>query len=796
MLRNYLITAWRNLLRNKVHSCINIFGLSLAIGCCLLIALFVWHEVTYDGFHEKGDRIYRLYTVDSKDLWGTYSDHVNLDMGPALKKQYPGIEHAVRLNMYPGEVESEGIVIADQWSFFANPAFLEVFTFPLLQGEPATALDGRRSVVLTASAAKRYFGTEEVLGKKLTVTFREPYDFTVTGIVGDIPENSSLRFDLLFPNAIAEEMGVGSNWSGMCNGYILLEEGKERGDIEKHLPDFIDRYMREYYSDFVEHRKGDMSTYELRLQPLRDIHFDTRLSSTNSGGINSSAAYSYILASIGLLILAIACINFTNLSIGRASTRAREIGVRKVVGAGRRQLMRQFWGEAVLLSLIALAIGLALSEILLPTFNSIVQRKLDIDYVTFLPVSMLLALAVGLLAGAYPALMMSNFRPVAVLRNVFKVGGGNSFSRGLLVAQFCLSIGLVVGTLVMEGQLHYMKTKDMGFDDEHLVCVYTEGDPVYQTMKNELELHHAILGITGSYPGPGPWGKGAPGRFQHAGEAIRFYRFYVDHNFVETLKIKLAAGRDFNRQFATDPTDAVIINEAMAARLGWDNPVGRELSGVGQAPHANPTIVGVVEDFHYSSLHGKVQPIVLFANFPGTSVTLTARISSDNVPATIALLRETAGRMEIDHGFHYYFADEAFDSLYRKEERWGRIVTYTTVLAVVISCMGLFGLVTLAVSRRTKEVGIRKVLGATVGQIVVLLSKEFTWLVLAASVIAWPVAHYAVTQWLENFAYRMELDWDVFVVGGGLALALAWLTVSYQAVKAALINPVEALRYE
>ncbi len=292
MLRNYLIVAWRNLLRNKVHSCINILGLSLAIGCCLLIALFVWHEVTYDAFHEKRDRIYRLYTVDSRDLSGAYDDHVNLDLGPALKEEYPDIERAVRINIFSANVESKGKVIGDQRSFFANPAFLEVFTFPLLQGDPATALDGRRSVVVTAAAAKRYFGTEEALGKKLTVAFDEPYDFIVTGVVRDIPENSSLRFDLLFPNAIAQEVGVGGSWSGICNGYLLLEEGVKRSDVEKHLPEFIDRYMRAYDPDFVEHRKGDTSTYALRLQPLRDIHFDTRLSSTRSGGINSSAAYS------------------------------------------------------------------------------------------------------------------------------------------------------------------------------------------------------------------------------------------------------------------------------------------------------------------------------------------------------------------------------------------------------------------------------------------------------------------------------------------------------------------------
>ena len=504
---------------------------------------------------------------------------------------------------------------------------------------------------------------------------------------------------------------------------------------------------------------------------------------------------SYILASIGLLILAIACINFTNLAIGRASTRAREIGVRKVVGAGQRQLMWQYWGEAILLSLIALALGVGLTELLLPPFNALVQRKLDIDYVTFLPVSILLALLVGVLAGAYPALIMSRFRPVAVLRNTFKVGGKNSFSKGLLVAQFCLSIGLVIGTLVMEGQLHYMKTKDMGFDVEHLVCVYTEGGLPYQTMKNELESRREILGVTGAYPGPGTRGRGAPGRLEHEGEEIRFYRFWVDYNFIETLKMRLVAGRDFSREFATDSTNAVIINQALAARLGWGNPVGRELPGTGRAPHANPTIIGVVENFHYSTLHRKIQPAALYAHL-GSSVYLTARISPDNVPGTMALLQETAERMETDHGFRYYFVDENFDNAYRNEERWGRIVTYATTLAVAVSCMGLFGLVSLAVSRRTKEVGIRKVLGASVGQIVVLLSKEFTWLVLVANAIAWPVAYYAATQWLENFAYRIEPGWVFFVMGGVSTLALAWLTVSYQAVKAALANPVESLRYE
>ena len=795
MLRHHLTVAFRNLLRQRVYSAINISGLGLAIACCLLIFLFVQYEWTHDGFHENADRIYLVYQEDNQHGFSNpvrYNTFLSSDVAQAVREQYPTIDRTVRTEI-TAKVVARGETSFKGAMLFADPSIFDVFSFALGRGDPAPMFSSRNTVVLSQKAAQQYFGQSDPLGETITIEFKDgPREFVVAAVLEKIPDNSSIQFDLLLPYEL------GSSKSRKANLYVLLRDGEVGASaLEAQFPALIEELMGREEAEL-----------KLRLQALTDLHFGKSIVGATRSGRQGNPAHPFVLVGIGVLVLAVACINFMNLAIGQASTRTREIGVRKVVGALRRQLMLQFGSEAVLMSLMALGLGLGLAELLLPAFNGLVQRELAFDY-SGAPTwfsALGLALLIGLLAGSYPAAVLSGFKPAVAIRSTMKVGGKNWFGRGLIVLQFGLSIFLVIGAIVMDRQLEYLQIKDLGFDGEQVVSISagfggTESSAsILERYKNELEPYGNHVGnLSVGFPAPGMGG--APLRWKFQGDDIMGNRFVGDYQFLETLGVGLVAGRNFSRDFAADADDAIIVNQTLANVLGWADPVGRELQGFAKEERGDPVIVGVMEDFHYKSLHQEIEPAVLELIDPQVNgfvgfVSLFARLDPDDIPGGMKVLEETWTRVAGDRAFNHKFLDEAFDAMYREEERWRRIVGYASGLATLIACMGLFGLVALAVGRRTKEIGVRKVLGASVGSVVTLLSREFTWLVLLANLIACPAAYYAADRWLQDFAYRAELGAELFALGGVLALSVAWATLSYQAVKAALTNPVDALRHE
>ena len=803
MLRNYLVTAWRNLLRNRIYSAVNILGLALALGCGLLVSQFVWHELSFDGFHEKGDRVHLVYQHDRRgaDTPIAYLSMLSDDKREALATNYPEIVSTAKVTWIQPQV-GLGEQLFEQKGVAVDPSFLEMFSFPLLQGDVGAALASPHAVVLTEKVVHQLWGDADPIGQVVSVQVDDASrEFTVTGVLRDVPENSSLRFDVLLSQ---EGLAAGSGGSGSFSvrsrancTFVELTEQASAAELEAQFPALV--------------REDEKANVSIHLQPVVQMHFSPWRIFGSELKNRGKPAYVYTLSGIGLLVLVVACINFANLALGRASMRAREIGVRKVVGAGRGDLMRQFWGEAVLLSLFALGLGLALAELLLPFFNDLIERSLELDLTR--PGTMLtalgLALLVGTVASVYPAAVLSRLRPVAALGRVPQIGGRSSFSRGLIVLQFSLSILLVICTLGMGRQLDYMRIKELGFDGDQVILVWlpppgagndmivrsTGGNSALEIFKNELAVHpQQVLGCAGAMPAPGAGGARTKWKFGEQGG--RCGLFQVDYGFVETLGLKLLAGRDFSPEFVTDTDEAVIVNQTLARRMGVEDPVGRELVEASDwGPEKRLRIIGVVNDFHYASMHQEIGSVMLRMGDP-MQVQALVRLDAGNIPAALEVAKKAWEKAVPDREFRYDFLDDRFAGMYRQEERWGWIVRAAAGFALLIACLGLFGLVALITGQRTKEIGIRRVLGASARQIVGLLTREFTGLVVVANLVAWPVAYFAMGRWLEGFAYRIELGLELFLLGGMLALGIAWLTVSWQAVRAALANPVEALRYE
>ncbi|MCI0692140.1 ABC transporter permease [candidate division KSB1 bacterium] len=806
MLKNYLKIAWRNLLRQKLYAFINIFGLAIGLAFCALIFLYVRDELTFDRFHEQRDQIYRVYKAyynpdgsnDRNDVW------LPMPLGPAMRADLPEVEQYVRFQQRQYFVKAGTEAVKDE-IVFADASIFEVFTFPLLRGEPKTALADLNNVVLSEKMARKYFGDTDPTGQRLGIRLSDRFeDFIVTGIAKEAPGNSSIRFDILVPfsRVMLLDAGAADQWG--WNSYFTFVQVKENtvmADLEEKLIAFRAKYFPNEVQKLRNEGRwsGDGIPVRYHLQPLTDIHLNTQI----DGGLTppSNPSYSYILGSIALGVLLIACINFMTLAIGRSASRAREIGLRKVVGAPRTQLMRQFWGEAILLSCLALAIGIGLAELLLPVFNDLAGKTLRFDYVSnadTLLALLFLVLGTGLVAGSYPALLLSRIQPVETLKNRLKLGGSNVVTRLLVVLQFTLSVFLIVSTFVMLRQLRYIQSKDLGFDKEQVVVIPLQGldgQRVLRLFQNELGNRRDIAGVTG-ISNAFAWGTYRQG-FKHKGEEKAVYIYGVESNFLDVLGMDLVAGRNFDPKRVTDSTHAVIINEAMARDFGWSDPVGQVVSGLFEdKPWRNPTVIGVVKDFNFRSLHNPVEPMFISLGMNNTIYFMLVRIRPGDMAGALAALRIAWEKVAPEVPFTYNFLDDDLDRQYQSEQRWGRIVGYASLFAIMVACLGLFGLAALTVAGRTKEIGIRKVLGASITSVTTLISKNFAWLVFIGIVLAVPAAYFTMSQWLEGFAYRIDIGWWVFVFAGGIALLIALLTVSAQAIKAALANPVEALRYE
>jgi putative ABC transport system permease protein len=811
MLRNYLKIAVRNLLRHRLYSLLNVLGLAVGLTVCTLILLWVQDELGYDRFHEHADRIHRV-TVEIASADGPMEAPVAAGaIGPTLREDLPEVEAAARLWRVGGNTligAGEKRFYEDRF-YWADPELFDVFTLPLRRGNPQTALTAPNGVVITGEIAQKYFPDEDPIGKMIRVGDAEEYQ--VTGLLEEIPANSHIRFDFLGSASSTrideqlDEQAFLARWTAVrYRTYLKLREGSDPAPVEARLNEIVDENVGEILKQF-----GVGFFY--KLQPLTDIHLRSHL--MGEVGVNGDIAYVYAFAAIGLFVLLIACINFTNLATARSAGRAREVGVRKVAGAHRRQLVGQFLGESLLICSLALLVTLALIELLLPLFNDLAGKELRLEYASNAWILLAMAgmtLVTGLAAGSYPAFFLSAFEPASVLKGTGPPAIRKArFRSVLVVAQFAISIGLIVGTLIISAQIDYMRSKELGFDEENVVTVPLRTDEMrgnWEALRADLLRNPDVLGVGACSDLPGRvgnrrslWKKGAPQE-----EVLILAVMQVDYDFVRTTEIEMVEGRGFSREFGTDANGAYLVNQAATKLLGEGSAVGKE---IGEPDNEQPElgdfspILGVVKDFHFTSLHVPIEPLALelvadAQGVAGSFEYLAVRIRPGDIPNILASLEEIWNRHAGAAPFEYAFLDEELDELYKADERLGKVLRIFAGLAIAIACLGLFGLASFTAEQRTKEIGIRKVLGASVGNIVLLLSREFTWLVVAANIVAWPAAYFGMREWLQGFAYRVELGPGLFILGGVAALAVAWLTVSWQAVRAAMGNPVDALKYE
>lgn len=801
MLQNYFTIALRHLTRNKVYSLINVLGLAIGLACFILIATYVLFELSYDNFHEKGDRVFRLTSMGSFDGEVVEFSTTPTAAYPTFTREFPEVETGVRIydvsGYSPIVVQYKDKLFEERGFLFADSTFFDVFSFQVLRGNPNTLLDDINTVVLTESMAKKYFGDEDPLDK--TITTDGSREYKVTGVVADVPANSQIKFGFIASFHTLEGWRNEIWDSANFITYLQLNDRNTAAALEKKIRTYMDENMRENMP------ANSFLTYVL--QPMRDVHLRARV----EGGLEpgSDIRYVYIFGAIALLILSIACINYMNLATARASERAREVGIRKVIGAFQKQLYQQFLGESVIVTFTALILGLAGAYLLLPVFNQITDRTM-----TFVFLENPLALAglfgigllVSIIAGSYPAFMISGFQPIRVLKGDFKTThSGITLRKGLVIFQFAVSIFLIVSTIVVQNQLAYIQNRKLGYNNEQVVVLSTD-NKIRQNLerfKNEYKsitnIENVALGtetptfIKGGYS---LWAEGKPQDFQLSTRALA-----IDKDYLPTLDISLAAGTNFtdadyadiNKENYKDKYYHFLLNESAAAEFGWkpEEAIGKRASLNGRTGE----IKGVVEDFHFSSMHEAIGPLVLFIDNVQLNK-IIIKVNGENLSTTIAAMQKKWKELAPHRPFDYQFLDQEFDQLYSTEERTGNLAATFALLAIFIACLGLFGPTAFAAQQRTKEIGIRKVLGASIPNIVTLLSKDFMMLVLVSMLIAFPVAWQVMNGWLEDFVYRINVSWWIFALAGLGALTIALLTVASQAIRAANTNPVESLRSE
>jgi putative ABC transport system permease protein len=790
MIKNYLTVTLRNLRKHKAYSLINVAGLAIGMASTILILLWVRDETSFDRFHANAARIHRAYRDEAVTSPGTGSALTPPPMAAALKKDFPEVLASTRFGSWQRRLVVAGDKTFTETSYMhADPDFFGMFTFPFVQGDPGTALSEPYSIVLTESAAAKYFGDEDPMGRTMTVD--RDFDVVVTGVVEDPPVNSSLKFSLLSPFKILLTEYIGDdnseNWGfNSFATFLLLAPGTRAADFNAKLDGYLQRYQEE-------------DTDRLAVQPLLDIHLRSTLGHDNLG--TGAIKYVWIFSALAFFILAIAAINFMNLTTARSAKRAREVGLRKVVGARRPQLVRQFFAESILMSLLALGLALILVELFLPPFNALSGKEIATAWPSNLPGlagCLFLALGTGLFSGIYPALFLSSFRPIRVLKGTLRAaGGGSAFRKVLVIVQFSLSVFLIIGTAVISRQLNYMRTKDLGFDKERIVHLRLFGELTakYPVIKERLLQNPDVVSVTASLALPTNI-QNSPGTPDWEGKdpetVMEIKADFVDFDYVETFGVPLVEGRSFSREFATDADEAYLVNEEAVRRMGLEGPaVGKRFAFWGREGR----IVGVMKDAHFQTYHQKIEPLV-FKIFPDWFSVLYVKVRAGDTAAILGSVEKTWTSLDLGYPFDYRFLDEDFENLYRTESRMGTLFRTFAALAVFIACLGLFGLASFMAEQRTKEIGIRRILGASVPGITSMMSREFARWVLAANLVAWPAAWYFMHRWLQGFAYRAELSPWSFVLSGAVALAIALVTVVSLSVRAASANPADALRYE
>jgi putative ABC transport system permease protein len=798
MFKNYLKIAFRNFRKNKTSSAINIFGLTIGVTSCLLIALYIQHEVSYDNFEKKGNRIARVimeYSFDGSPE-SNKGNYTSVRVASVFKRTFPEVESAIKMTEYSRVVSYKDKLIDEKNFMYADSTFFDFFSFKLLKGNVHTVLSSPYDVVLTESTAKKYFGDEDPIGKALKVG-NDSNLYQVTGIIQDCPSNSQIKFDFL---ASFSSLGITADyektyWDANYTTYLLLKNENSISSLQNKLPAFMKKEMT-----------GQGATVNFYLEPFDKIHLHSFY-----GGFepNNSITYIYILAAVALLILIIACSTYINLSTARSIERAKEVGVRKVIGAEKKQLFWQFIGESALLCFLAVILSLLIAVLILPYFNQLSQKELHASSLFSLPFiffSFGIAACVSLVAGSYPALILTGFQPVKVLKGSFKnASSGQWLRKSLIVFQFAISVFLIVSTFIMQKQLYYVQHKKLGYDRDHVLVLPVSSSMLTRMdlIKQEFKQDPSVLSISRCHRSPveGGGGYNMRSEIMPENQQIAVIANPADEDFIATTGLQLIAGTSFTAQDVKDADDTdrkkiifhFVLNETAAKQLGWtpQEAIGKKMFLGDDRPGY---VKGVVRDFNFQSLHDPIKGYILFPEH--WSRELLVKLSGQNLPQTISFLESKWKTLVPDRPFEYRFLDEDYNKLYDAELRLGKVMNLFSSIAIILACLGLFGLSSYSAQQRFKEIGIRKILGASVSNIVIALSKDFIKLAAIAIIIAFPVAWWAMTKWLEDFTYRTNMSWGIYVVAGAITILLAIITVSVHAIKAAIANPVKSLRTE
>jgi putative ABC transport system permease protein len=809
LVANDIKITTRNIKKHRIFSFINITGLAVSLAFFILLISYVRDEWSYDRFHAKAPRIYMTTVEMLNNPPAAVSAPI---LAEPLQAEFPEIVSAVRYWCTSQAVKCGGI-IQNQDLALADPAFFSLFDFPFLSGRPDRAIDAPNQVVLTEEAAFHFFGPADPIGKVLSISMsNQPHDFMVTGVLKRIPGNSSIQFDLLVSFEHLSDI-FGEEFTGglidtpfFHTTFLELHPESDPLDLEAKLPAFVEKYYGENFRKF----EMDPSSLRLGLYRFQNFHLGSIGFSSLTG--QSRPLYSWILFGIALVILFLACSNYMNLSLGLSSLRHKEIGARKVIGAGKVHLIRQFINESLLLSFIAVALGTVLAILAFPRFNHYTGKTLSLDFLLNFPsiaVLLGLLLVTGLISGGYPAVILSALKITDIFSGKLRMGGKNILTRALVIFQFALTIFLVAGSLVMIKQIDYMTGEDHGFDDQNIVAVPTyafwnhdeSGDRALKTFQRELEKHPEISAVAGTSGYGTPMGYSNVTDYKFKDSLITVAHKRVDYGFLEALEIPLLQGRNFSKEFPSDIENAVIVNQTLVRRFGLKNPVGKNFSEFAKDTRPagyeyEPTIIGVIQDFHFASLHQEIGPMMLNMRPEGPLMYILVRLRPGNPAPSLAAMREIWKETNPDKPFSPVFLDDALSSQYESERNWSGIIRFSTAFALLIAGMGLFGLTALTVSRRTKEIGIRKVLGANVSAILGIISRDFVVLILWANVAAWPLAYWAASRWLQSFAYRTAITLWIFPLAGAIVLCFGLITVCAQAIRACLQDSVNALRYE
>jgi putative ABC transport system permease protein len=794
MLKNYLLLAVKNFRKQKMFSLINILGLTVGITCCLMIFLFIMSEFSYDNFHKNGDNIYRVMRVSHQSGSSRNIAWLSPMYGPSLRNDYPdAVQHTMRVSPDNDLITYKNVSFNEKKVVLVDSNFFTFFSFPLLKGDPATVLNDPSGIVMTETTAKKYFGKEDPIGKE--IEFNKNRRFKITGIAKDVPVNSHLEFDIVVPNTLWQNSPFFNQWPN--NGlytYVQLNPAVKPQDLEKKFPAFMDKYLGAYY-------KENGFKMDLTMKPLKGIYLEGE--SPWDPVKHGNRKMVYIFMSIAALILVIACINFMNLATARATDRSKEVGLRKVLGAVKKQLATQFIFESLLMATLSAALALGALKLLMPAYNNFLGYDLPSGWSNpwFYACVAGIIFIVGLLAGSYPALLMSSFSPIESLKGKLRIGkGGAMFRKVLVVFQFGISVLLIVCVTIVMKQMHYVRTADLGFDKQQSMIVQIDNGDIWNnkvSFKNQLLADKSVVNVSLM--------TGEPGGFHDMygfeaeakpGEKIMLNTEFADFEYAGTLGLKVIAGRDFSPKFLSDSTQAVLINRAAAETLGYtpDQAVGKWLKNI-TGDSVRRTIVGVIENYHFTSMKQTIGPLVISTKKDDRRLALI-KMHTAELPATIERLKKIYAANAPNHPFEYDFLDERFDKLYKAEAKQETLLGIFSIIAIAIACLGLFGLASYTAVKRTREIGVRKVLGSSIGNIILLLTKDLLKPVLLGTLIAVPIGYWVMQQWLQGFAYRTDIQWWLFVMAALIGVCIAVVTVSVQAIKAALANPVKSLRTE